>query len=272
MLAPIVQKMPWTSDFQVNHETRTIRLHPSNEAGDLSTVYTAALSTLVQKAIDEDTFDVIHGMHSEPYAIIGANFPISLERYAATLFGIISRGAHLTAYTNTAEGMKIWVPRRASNLFTYPNCLDTTVAGGLPAGEDPFECIVREADEEASMPEELVRQKAKACGCLSYVGQNDARGGGETGLISPDLIYLYDIELPEDFVCRQNDEEVKEFYLMNVDEVKEGLFRGEFKTNSALVMIDFFVRHGIITPKNEKNYPEIVARLHRRLPLPTVPE
>jgi 8-oxo-dGTP pyrophosphatase MutT (NUDIX family) len=264
--------MPWTNDFQVNHEARTVHLHPSKDDDNPSATYTAALSNLIQKAIDEDTFDVIHGMHSEPYAIIGANFPVSLERYAASLFGIISRGAHLTAYTITAEGMQVWVPRRAPNLFTYPSCLDTTVAGGLPAGEDPFECIVREADEEASIPEELVRQKAKACGCLSYVGQNDARGGGETGLIHPDLIYLYDIELPEDFVCRQNDEEVKGFYLMNVDEVKEGLFKGEFKTNSALVMIDFFVRHGIITPKNEKNYPEIVARLHRRLPLPTTPE
>jgi hypothetical protein len=70
-------------------------------------------------------------------------------------------------------------------------------------------------------------------------------------------------------VCKQNDEEVKEFYLMTVNEVKESLARAEFKTNSALVMIDFFIRHGIITAENEQNYVEIIARLHRRLPLPT---
>jgi hypothetical protein len=58
---------------------------------------------------------------------------------------------------------------------------------------------------------------------------------------------------------------------MRVDEVKEALSRAEFKTNSAVVMIDFFIRHGIITADNEKDYVEIVQRMHRRLPFPTVP-
>jgi hypothetical protein len=152
---------------------------------------------------------------------------------------------------------------------TYPNCLDTTVAGGVAFGEGPFECIVREGDEEASLPEDLIRNKAVHCGCISYIGLNDPKGGGETGLIAPDIMYVYDLELPEDMVCKQNDEEVKEFYLMTIDEVKESLAEAEFKTNSALVMIDFFIRHGILTAENEKNYAEIIARLHRRLPLPT---
>jgi hypothetical protein len=34
-------------------------------------------------------------------------------------------------------------------------------------------------------------------------------------------------------------------------------------------MIDFFVRHGLITPENEKHYSEIVARVHRRMPFAT---
>jgi len=271
MLRETVDKMPWTEDFNVNHPERTVHLHPK-DITDLSISCTTALSKLIQRCINESKFDVIHGQHSEPYPIIGANFPISLERYASTLFGIISRGAHLTAYTMTAEGMKIWVPRRSPNLFTYPNCLDTTVAGGVAAGEGPLDCIVREAAEEASLTEDFVRKNAKAVGCMSYIGLNDAKGGGERGLVSPDVIYLYDLELPESTVCRQNDDEVKDFSLMTIEEVKEGLARAEFKKNSALVMIDFFIRHGIITPENEKHYAEIVARLHRRLPLPTSSE
>jgi 8-oxo-dGTP pyrophosphatase MutT (NUDIX family) len=267
--------MPWTGDFRVDHEARTVHLDPKDTTTDLSTSCTVAFSKLIQRTIDQDTFRVIHGRHSEPYPIIGSNFPVSLERYAGNLFGIISRGAHLTAYTNTSSGMKIWVPRRSPNLFTYPNCLDTTVAGGVAAGEDPFECIIREAYEEASLPEELVRKEAKACGCVSYVGVKDVKNGGdsgETGLIAPDIVYVYDLELGEDVVCRQNDEEVKEFNLMSVEEVKETLSMEEFKTNSALVMIDFLLRHGVIKAEEEKNYAEIVARLHRRLPLPTAPE
>lgn len=272
MLAETVKKMPWTSDFVIDHETRTVRLSPSQDKGDLSVSCSTALSNIIQRAIDEDTFRVIHRTHSEAYPIIGANFPVSLERYASTLFGIISRGAHLTVYNKTASGMKIWVPRRSPNLFTYPNRLDTTVAGGVAFGEGPFECIVREGNEEASLPEDLIRNKVVHCGCISYVGLNDPKSGGETGLIAPDIMYVYDLELPENMVCKQNDEEVKEFYLMTIDEVKESLARAEFKTNSALVMIDFFIRHGIITAENEKNYAEIIARLHRRLPLPTTPQ
>lgn len=262
--------MPWTDDFRIDHNTRSVYLDPKDKT-DLSHSCTVALSKLIQICIDaEDGFRVISKRHSEPYGIIGANFPVSIERYASTLFGIISTGAHLTAYTKTSQGMKIWVPRRSPNLFTYPNCLDTTVAGGISL-EDPFECIVREADEEASLPEEFVRKNAVACGCLSYVGLNDARGGGEMGLIAPDIIYLYDLELPSEMICRQNDGEVKEFTLMTIDQVKKGLAAGEFKTNSAVVMIDFFLRHGVITVENEPHYAEILARIHRRLPLPTTP-
>lgn len=271
MLPEIVKKMPWTKDFRVDHAARAVYLEPEHK-GDPSASCTNAFSKLVQHSIDDDTFDVIHKMHSEPYPVVGYRFPVAFERYAGNLFGFVSRGAHLTVYTNTPQGMKIWVPRRSAHLFTYPNCLDTTVAGGVAAGEGPFECIVREADEEASLAEELVRAKTKACGCITYVGQTDARGNGEQGLVSSDLIYIYDLELPENVICRQNDEEVKEFSLMTIDEVKQGLRGGDFKTNSALVMIDFFVRHGIIKPEDEKHYAEIVARLHRKLPLPTAPE
>lgn len=174
-------------------------------------------------------------------------------------------------YSNTAEVMKIWVPRRSAHLFTYPNRLSTTVAGGIAAGEGPFEYIVREAGEEASLAEDRVRKETKVCGCITYVGLTDLRGGGEQGLLSSDLIYVYDLKLPEGVICHQNDDEVKEFSLMAIKEVQEGLRQGEFKTNSALVMIDFFIRYGIIKSE-EKHYTEIVARLHRKLSLPTAPE
>jgi 8-oxo-dGTP pyrophosphatase MutT (NUDIX family) len=264
--------MPWTSDFVINHAARTVQLSPSQNDGGLAVSCTKAFSKLIQRTIDEDTFRVIHGTHSEPYPIVGSDYPVSIERYASTLFGIVSRGAHLTVYTKTTSGMKIWVPRRSPHLFTYPNCLDTTVAGGVAFGEGPFECIVREAEEEASLPEDLIRKQVVHCGCISYVGLNDRGGEGETGLIAPDIMYVYDLEIPQDMVCKQNDEEVKEFYLMTIDEVKQGLARAEFKTNSAIVMVDFFIRHGIITAENEKNYAEVIARLHRRLPLPTAPQ
>lgn len=272
LLPSVVASMPWTSDFEIDHANLIVKLSPDSFGKDIGESCTLAFSSLVSRAIDEDTFPILHKQHSELYPIVGAKYPVAIERFARSLFGIIARGAHLTVYTRTEAGMEIWVPRRSAHLFTYPNCLDTTVAGGVTAGEGPFECIVREAAEEASLSESLVRDAAHSCGVLSYISMREYGGDGENGLISPDLIYTYDLEVTPDVTLKPGDDEVREFYLWDVDEVKRGLARGEFKTNSALVMIDFLMRHGAITPDNEKDYAEISSRMHRRLPFPTAPE
>ena len=46
--------------------------------------------------------------------------------------------------------------------------LDNTVAGGIPEGMSPFEAIVKESMEEASLPEDLVRKHIRAVGAVSY--------------------------------------------------------------------------------------------------------
>jgi 8-oxo-dGTP pyrophosphatase MutT (NUDIX family) len=152
---------------------------------------------------------------------------------------------------------------------TYPNMLDSTVAGGVPASETPFENIIQEANEEASLPTDLVRHNIKSTGVLTYISRTDEGARAEPGLIIPDIVYLYDIELSSDVIPRPHDTEVKEFELMSVDKVKTHMRNKEFKTNSAVVMIDFFIRHGIITNDNEKDFVEINMRMHRGLPFKT---
>jgi hypothetical protein len=68
------------------------------------------------------------------------------------------------------------------------------------------------------------------------------------------------------------DDEVSEFTLHTVDEIMEQMLTQSYKPNCCLVMIDFFVRHGIITEENEPDYVELVTRLRRRLPIPVAPE
>ncbi|KAL8796815.1 MAG: hypothetical protein Q9195_000898 [Heterodermia aff. obscurata] len=260
-----VQSMPWTPDFRIDHSTKTVQLLPASISDEgLASSCNTALSNLITLAIQTDTFPIIHGQHSELYPILGANSgpPISIERFARSLFGLTARGAHLTVYTRTPTGLKVWVPRRSPKLFTYPNRLDTTVAGGVTTGEDPFTCVIREAAEEASLPEELVRAQARSCGVLSYIGLKDG------GLVTPDVIYVFDLEVREEVLLRPQDDEVEEFYLWDVGAVRRGLAEGEFKTNSAVVMVDFLMRHGYITPADERDYVEIAMRMHRRLPFP----
>lgn len=168
------------------------------------------------------------------------------------------------------QEMRIWVPRRSSTKQTYPSMLDNTVAGGIAAGEAPFECLVRESMEEASLLEHVVRRRAKAAGCVTYFHIRDQRAGGETGLLQPECQYVYDLDLTgeEGVECKPNDEEVEGFEVLSVQEVREALEREEFKPNCAAVMIDFLVRHGKISREEDKDFAEICARLHRRLEFP----
>lgn len=227
----------------------------------------------LERAKGIDSFAVLKGWRNELYPIHGHNGAmeesISMERAGSALFGINSYGVHMTVYVSAPEGMKIWVPRRARSKQTYGGMLDNSVAGGLSSGETPFECVIREASEEASLSEKLLRSKARPCGTVSYVHVRDKRAGGETGLIQPECQYVYDLDVDAEITPMPNDNEVEEFYLWTVDEVKAAMARGEFKPNCAMVLLDFFVRHGILTAENEPDYMDIVSRIHRRLLSPT---
>ncbi len=193
--------------------------------------------------------------------------------------------------SDRGSDMRIWVPRRSRTKHTFSGMLDNTVAGGTAVGEAPLTCLVREAAEEAGLPAELVRTRAVACGALAYFYVREARAGGETGLFQPECEYVYDLELGSgnssssgtsgvtaaaaaaaaaDVQPRPNDDEVESFSLYSVAEVCAALGRGEFKPNCASVMIDFLIRHGILTPENEPDYIEIQTRLHRRLEFPMI--
>ena len=264
--------MPWSADFEINHEDRTVKLKDTFNGQDPATACTAAFAKVVNEAIEQGTFALLHQKHSELFPILGAKYEVNFERFAGDLFGFTARGAHLTVYTNTKVGMRIWVPKRSPNMFTYPNKLDTTVAGGVPSQETPFQNIVREAQEEASLPADLIETGVRATGVLTYMSYSQGQADKLEPVAVPDVVYVFDLEVGPDVTPIPEDGEVKEFYLMSVDEIQEALSRGEFKTNSAVVMIDFFIRHGIITPDNEQDYVDIMMRMHRRLPFPTSPE
>ena len=266
----VVLEMPWDLRYWgIDLETRTVTSasdrHPRVAHNEI-------IEETLSKAREQQTFKVLSGWRDELYPIYGHHnnkgWVISMERAASPLFGINTYGVHMTMYVDTDEGMKIWVPRRSANKQTYGGMLDNTVAGGLATDEKPFNALIREASEEASLPEQLVRHHAKPCGTVSYFHIRDERAGGEIGLLQPESQYVYDMEVNMDVVPQPNDDEVGIFYLWTVDEVKAALGRGEFKPNCALILLDFFVRHGILTAENEPDYIEIVSRIHRRLPFP----
>ena len=170
-------------------------------------------------------------------------------------FGVRAFGVHLTGYVRRADGLHVWVPRRARDKPTYPGMLDNTVAGGHPEGLGLLQNVVKECFEEASIPAGIARQ-AKAVGAITYCHQSGME-------LKPDVQYVFDLELPEGFACRSNDGEAESFELWPVADVMARVRDTfDFKYNCNLVLIDFFVRHGLIAA-DDPDYFAIVAGLRR---------
>lgn len=164
-----------------------------------------------------------------------------LERAAVPLFGVKAYGVHLNGYVRRDDELWLWVGKRAASRPIEPNKLDHLVAGGLPAGMKPFDNLMKEAAEEASIPKEIAR-RARPAGALSYRMELD-------GCLRDDTIFVYDLELPANFVPQNHDGEIASFQLMRLDEVERLLAETDsFKFNVGLVIIDFLIRHGHITP------------------------
>ncbi len=194
---------------------------------------------------------VVKGMRSELYPVTRsyAEPPfLQMERAAVPHFGVRAFGVHMNGFVRRADGIHMWIGRRAKGKHTYPGMLDNLVAGGQPIGIGLKENLIKECGEEAAIPPELA-SRAVAVGAITYCME------AEDGL-KPDVQFCYDLELPEGFVPRNTDGEIDEFYLWPIDKVAKIVAEtAEFKFNCNLVVIDFLVRHGIIPP----DHPDYVA-------------
>jgi len=163
-----------------------------------------------------------------------------LDRGALPSFGVIGVGVHLNGLVRRADGLHVWVAKRAANKKLDPGKLDHLVAGGVPAGYSPFQALLKEAEEEAGLPEAMAKQ-ARQVARFRY---NMERPEG----LRRDVLYAYDIELPDNFMPHPMDGEVESFALWPLARVAEVLATtDEFKFNVALVLIDLLLREGVYT-------------------------
>lgn len=185
----------------------------------------------------------------EVRALTGERFPVPLapplgtellvDRAAIMWLGVQPLGVHLTGFCRDEQGTWIWVARRARNKPTYPGMLDNTVAGGQPHGIGLDENMAKECAEEAAIPPGIANQ-ARRAGFVSYVRE-------EPGGLKPEVLHCYDLELPWDFEPRPADGEVEGFERMHARDVIALVRDTErFKPNCNLVLLDFFLRHGLL--------------------------
>jgi len=162
-----------------------------------------------------------------------------LDRGGLPPFGVISQGVHVNGFVRRPDGLRLWVGWRTKHKSVAPGQMDNVVAGGIPAGLTAEQCLVKEAEEEASLPADLATRAVPA-GRVSYVMANDEG-------LRRDVLHLYDLEMPEGVVPRPGDDEVERFELRPAGEVLREVAEGDrVKFNVNLVLIDFLLRHGLL--------------------------
>jgi len=196
----------------------------------------------------------------EPYRV-GPSFAAPpafvIERAAVPLLGVIAYGIHVNGYVRTPDGLKMWIGKRAMDRIVSPGKLDQLVAGGQPADLTLEENLIKECAEEAGLTPEMALQ-AKPIGAISYC-LDHIHG------VRRDVLFNYDLELPEGVTPVCTDGEMEGFSLMSLDEVAEIVQSGDdFKFNCSLVAIDFLIRHGYLKPDHPE-YMDLVNGLHRSI-------
>ena len=184
----------------------------------------------------------------------------SVERSATALLGVLNLGVHLNGFVKRTDGIWLWMARRARDRPRYPGKLDQMVAGGMTAYQSPQQVMKRECQEEAGVPMTLA-ETLKSVGLVTLCHHNSK------GQLRREILYTYDLELPETFQPCNQDGEVEEFQLMPIAEVVRLVAEtDEIKTNCNLVVLDFLVRHGVLQA-DQAYYAELVEGL-RRSPTP----
>lgn len=190
--------------------------------------------------------ELIPGFRNELYPVgssHGSTTLLSLERAAAPYFGIKAYGVHMNGYVDKDGEKFLWIAKRSQVKPTYPGMLDHLVAGGLPHGITCKENLLKECEEEAGIPRSI-SSGAIPVGAVSYMDIDGHR-------YKRDVLFCYDLKLPEGFVPINQDGEVESFKLIPATLIANVIRTTQFfKPNCSLVIIDFLFRHGYITPED----------------------
>jgi 8-oxo-dGTP pyrophosphatase MutT (NUDIX family) len=113
--------------------------------------------------------------------------------------------------------------------------LDNLAAGGVSADETLLQCVIRELWEESSVPREL------AC-LVEPVGHIHVSRVVEPKGLHDESLYTYDLELPSDFIPKNNDGEVANFIKVPFTQAANLILEGALTPDAAAVTADFLLR------------------------------
>ena len=166
----------------------------------------------------------------------------TLERAASRFWGSLTLGGHCNGYVADAQGRPshLWIARRSYSKPTDPGQLDNLIGGGVPHGQSPAQCVVREGWEEAGLT------PAQMAGLQPGRRLRLARPIPEGYQLEE--LSAFDLALPPGLVPANQDGEVHSITRMPVAEALARAAAGEMTVDAALVTLDFALRHQLLPP------------------------
>lgn len=164
----------------------------------------------------------------------------TFERAAARFWGSTTFGAHCNGYVVGDDGRpaQLWIARRADSKPTDPGLLDNLVGGGVPHGQSPAACVLREGWEEAGLrPTQMAGLRP---GRRLRVARDVAEG------FQLEEVSVYDLALPPGLQPQNQDGEVQSITLMPVAQALACAASGAMTVDASLVTLDFALRHGLL--------------------------
>jgi len=194
----------------------------------------AALATLARQLADaghvrgwrDELFGVTSGLDAEPFAVI--------ERAAARFLGLLTFASHMNGVVDGQRAL--WISRRSPAKAVDPGMWDNLVAGGMPAGSDPLETLVRECDEESGIPPALAG-RAEAHGMIEVLREIPEG-------VQWEHVFVYDLVLPPDFVPHNRDGEVAEHRHIDPEALLAIMAGRAMTVDATLVTLDALRRRG----------------------------
>ena len=196
-----------------------------------------------------ETFDVAPRWGAPPV--------FRLDRGAVPFFGTRAYGVHLNGYRRDGEHASFMGrparPRQAGRARQARQPRRRRHRQRARAGGD-----LAEGGRGRSVDPAEPDQPAVPVGAVSY------RMETELG-IRDDVLFVYDLEMPADFVPKNQDGEIVHFELMPASAVLDRVrTTDDFKFNVNLVILDFALRHGVLRP-DDPEYLDVATGLHRPL-------
>lgn len=191
---------------------------------------------------------LLPGWRNERVAIFGTDAAAPLfhvERGLLRPLGLLLRTVQVNVHVLSDRGrLHIWTARRAATKAVDPGRIDSLVAGGISADESPAATLLREAAEEAAIPEAIARQARPVAIMDSCHLDQEAHDQ----VLHRERMHIYDLRVSPAFRPRHPDGEVSESALLPAKAVLKQIHGGLWTSEGAWASVNLIHRAGKAGP------------------------